>query len=149
MLPFSACWASPRFNKLLGVKSHIHAIGGAGAPNWISSTKVDHCGPVNDPFVRRSAIWFLVPTNLMAIPVSFLKHSDTKSRSTRWVLPTYLKFVLRPLMVILITASLSSMINNLAFPGLGKVCGKKSINSDRFSVFGLARWFRSCSLPLF
>jgi hypothetical protein len=54
MLPFFACKVSPRFNKLSGVQSFMHVIGGAGAPSWISSTKVDYCGPVNAPFVRRS-----------------------------------------------------------------------------------------------
>ena len=41
-------------------------------------------------------------------------------------------------MVIFITASLSSKINNLALPGWGKVGGAKSINSDRLPLFGLA-----------
>ena len=58
MLPFFACKVSPRFNKLPGVKSLIHAIGGAGVPNWISSTKVDHCGPVNDPLDRNLPFGF-------------------------------------------------------------------------------------------
>ena len=60
------------------------------------------------PLVRMSASWFLVSTYLIWIFGSKLVLSNNQSRGTLWVLDTRLIVGLRPLIIILITASLSS-----------------------------------------
>ena len=60
------------------------------------------------PLIRMSASWFLVSTYLIWILGSKLILSNNLSRATLWVLDTCLIVGLRPLIIILITASLSS-----------------------------------------
>ena len=82
------------------------------------------------PFVSMSASWFLVSTYLIWILGSTLILSNKLSSATLWVRDTCLIVGLRPLMIILITASLSSkMWSN------GKVLRLKS--HDRcWSIWG-------------
>ena len=63
---------------------------------------------VKFPLVRMSASWFLVSMYQTWILESRLIRSNNQSRATLWVLETCLIVVLLPLMIILITASLSS-----------------------------------------
>ena len=65
-------------------------------------------------FVSMSASWFLVSMYLIWILESRLILSNNQSRATRWVLETCLLVVLLNFMIILITASLSSKIYNIA-----------------------------------
>ena len=65
-------------------------------------------------FVRMSASWFLVSMYLIWILVSRLIRSNNQSRATLWVLETCLIVGLMPLIIILITASLSSKTYNKA-----------------------------------
>ena len=58
--------------------------------------------------VNMSASWFLVSTYLIWILGSKLILSNNHSRATLWVLETFLILGLRPLIIIFITASLSS-----------------------------------------
>ena len=60
------------------------------------------------------ASWCLVSTYLIWIVVSKIILSNNQSRTTLWVLDTCLIVGLRPLMIILITASLSSEMYNIA-----------------------------------
>ena len=63
-----------------------------------------------------SASCFLVSTYLIWIFGSKLIQSNNQSRATLWVLDTCLKVGLRPLIIILITASLSSLMYNWDSP---------------------------------
>ena len=60
------------------------------------------------PLVRMSASWFLVSTFLVRVLGSKKILSNNQSRATLWVLDTCLIVGLRPLIIILMTASLSS-----------------------------------------
>ena len=73
------------------------------------------------PLVRMSASWFLVSTYLIWILGSKLILSNYHPRATLWVLDTCLTEGLRPWIVILITASLSSKMYNLDSPWEGRV----------------------------
>ena len=61
-----------------------------------------------------SASWFLVLMYLIWILVSRLIRSNNQSRATLWVLETCLIVGLLPLIILLITASLSSNTYNKA-----------------------------------
>ena len=71
-----------------------------------------HSPRVKCPFVSMSASWFLV--YLIWILESKLILSNNQSRATLWVLETCLILGLLPFMIILITASLSSKMYNIA-----------------------------------
>ena len=73
-----------------------------------------HSSRVKLPLVSMSASWFLVSMYLIWILGSKLILSNNQSGATLWVLETCLIVGLLPLMIILITASLSSNINNKA-----------------------------------
>ena len=64
------------------------------------------------PLVNTSASWFLVSMYLIWILGSKLIRSKHQSRATLWVLETCHIVGLHPLMIILITASLSSKMYN-------------------------------------
>ena len=66
------------------------------------------------PLVKMSASWFLVSMYLIWILESRLIRSNNQSRATLWVLETCPIVGLLPLMIILITASLSSNTYNKA-----------------------------------
>ena len=74
-----------------------------------------HSSRVKFPLVRMSASWLLVSMYLIWILGSRLIRSNNQSRATLWVLETCLIVGLLPLMIILITASLSSNTYNKAF----------------------------------
>ena len=69
---------------------------------WFNSSRVKF------PFVKMSASWFLVSMYLIWIFGSRLILSNNKSSATLWVRDTCLIVGLLPLIIILITASLSS-----------------------------------------
>ena len=71
-----------------------------------------HSSHVKFPLVWMSASWFLVSIHLIWIFVYKLIRSNNQSRATLWVLETCLLVGLLPLMIILITASLSSNTYN-------------------------------------
>ena len=73
-----------------------------------------HSPRVIFPFVSMSASWFLVSTYLIWIFGSKLIRSNNQSTATLWVLETCLIVWLLPFMIILITASLSSKMYNIA-----------------------------------
>ena len=73
-----------------------------------------HSSRVKFPLVSMSASWFLVSMYLIWILESKLIRSNNQSSATLWVLKTCLIVGLIPLMIILITASLSSNTNNKA-----------------------------------
>ena len=73
-----------------------------------------HSSRVKFPLVKMSASWFLVSMYLIWILESRLIRSNNQSRATLWVLETCLIVGLLPLMIILITASLSSNTCNEA-----------------------------------
>ena len=73
-----------------------------------------HSSHVRLPSVNKSAICFLVPTYLMWIFRSMFFLSNNQSNANLWVLDTCLITGLRPLMIILITASLSSKMYSCA-----------------------------------
>ena len=73
-----------------------------------------HSSRVKVPFVSMSATWFLVSMYLIWILGSKLILSNNQSRATLWVLETCLIEGLLPFMIILITASLSSKMHNIA-----------------------------------
>ena len=78
---------------------------------WLMSHKwrtLFHSSRVKFPFVNMSASWCLVSTYLIWIFGSRLILSNTQSRATLWVLDTCLIVGLLSLIIILITASLSS-----------------------------------------
>ena len=77
-------------------------------------SRLSHSSRVKPPLVNMSASWFLVSTYLIWILGSKLILSDNQSDATLWVLDTCLIIGLRPLMIILITASLSSKMYNRA-----------------------------------
>ena len=79
--------------------------------NW---RRLFHSPRVKFPLVNRSAIWCLVSTYLIWILGSRWILSNNQSRATLWVLDTSLIVGLRPLIIILITASLSSKTHNKA-----------------------------------
>ena len=70
-----------------------------------------HSSRVNFPLVKMSASWFLVSMYLIWILESRLIGSINQSRATLWVLETCLIVGLLPLMIRIITASLSSNTN--------------------------------------
>ena len=74
-----------------------------------------HSSRVKIFLVGMSASWFLVSTCLIWIFGSKLILSKNQSKATLWVLDTCLMFGL-PLMIILITASLSSKLYNWSIP---------------------------------
>ena len=65
-------------------------------------------------FFKMSASWFLVSMYLIWILESRLIRSNNQSSATLWVLETCLIVGLLPLMIILVTASLSSNTYNKA-----------------------------------
>ena len=71
-------------------------------------SKLFHSFLEKQPFLRMSASWFLVSTFLIWILRSKLTLSNNQSSATLWVLDTCLIVGLLPLIIILITASLSS-----------------------------------------
>ena len=73
-----------------------------------------HSSRVKLPLVKMSASWFLVSMYLIWIFGSRLIRSNNQSSATLWVLETCLIVGLLLLMIILITASLSSKIHNKA-----------------------------------
>ena len=73
-----------------------------------------HSSRVKFPLVRMSASWFLVSMYLIWIFESKLIRSNNQSSATLWVLETCLIGGLLPLIIILITASLSSITYNKA-----------------------------------
>ena len=73
-----------------------------------------HSSRVKFPLVSMSASWFLVSMYLIWIFGSKLIRSNNQSRATLWVLETCLIVGLLPLIIILITASLSSNTYNKA-----------------------------------
>ena len=92
---------------------------------------------------RMSASWFLVSTYLIWVLESKLILSNNQSSATLWVLDTCLIVGLLPLIIILMTASLSSKMYNWdslwdegAFPGTHFNCDNRS--TSRFPLcFGL------------
>ena len=72
------------------------------------------------PFVNMSASWFLVSIYLIYIFESRLMRSKNQSSATLWVLETCLIVGLLPLIIILITASLSSKLHYEKNSGLRK-----------------------------
>ena len=76
---------------------------------WFHSTREKN-------FLWLTASWFLVSTYLIWILGSKFILSNNQSRATLWVLDTGLIVGLRPLMIILITASLSSKMYNWDSP---------------------------------
>ena len=76
--------------------------------------RLHHSSRVKLPVVNKSASCFLVSTFLIWIFGSKLILSNNQSNATLWVLDTCLIIGLRPLMIILITASLSSKMYNRA-----------------------------------
>ena len=84
---------------------------------WLILNKLNkwfHSSRVKFPLVRMSASWFLVSMYLIWILESRLIRSNNQSSATLWVLETCLIVGLLPLMIILITASLSSNTYNKA-----------------------------------
>ena len=75
-----------------------------------------HSSRVNLLFVSMSAIWFWVSTILIWILVSKLILSNRQPSATMWVLDTCLLIGLLPLMIIPITACLSSKMYNWDSP---------------------------------
>ena len=75
-----------------------------------------HSYRVKLPLVSMSTSWFSVSTYLVWIFRPKLTLSNHQSRATLWVLDTCLTVGLRPLMIILITASLSSRMYNWDSP---------------------------------
>ena len=75
---------------------------------WFHSSRVKLC------LVRMSASWFWVSTYLIWVFGSKLILSNNQSSATLWVLDTCLIVGLRPLIIMLIAASLSSKIFNKA-----------------------------------
>ena len=73
-----------------------------------------HSSRVKFPLVNMSASWCLESTYLIWILGSRLILSNNQSRATLWVQDTCLIVGLLPLMIILITASLSSNTDNIA-----------------------------------
>ena len=73
---------------------------------WFQSSRV-RC-----PCVKVSASWFLESTNLIRIFGSTLILSNNQSSATRWFLETCLKLALLLLIIISITASLSSKMHS-------------------------------------
>ena len=73
-----------------------------------------HSSRVKLPLVKMSASWCLVSMCRIWISESRLILSNNQSKATLWVLDTCLIVGLRPLIIILITASLSSNTCNLA-----------------------------------
>ena len=71
-----------------------------------------HSSRVKCPLVKMSASWFLDPTYQIWILGSTLILSKNQSRAALWVLETCLRVRLLPLMIILISASLSSKTCN-------------------------------------
>ena len=72
----------------------------------------NHSSREKPTLVSMSASWFLVSTYLIWIFGSKLILSNNQSSATLWVLDTCLVVGLRPLMIILMTASLSSKMYN-------------------------------------
>ena len=75
-----------------------------------------HSSRVKLSLVRMSASWFLVSTYLIWIFGSKLILSNNQSSATLWVLDTCLIVGLRPLIIILMTASFSSKMYNWDSP---------------------------------
>ena len=78
---------------------------------WLMLNKFNkwfHSSRVKFPLVKMSTSWFLVPMYLIWILGSRLIRSNNQSRATLWVLETCLIVGLQHLIIILITASLSS-----------------------------------------
>ena len=73
-----------------------------------------HSSHVKLPLVKMSASWCLVSRYRIWILESRLILSTNHSKATLWVLDTCLIVGLRPLIIILITASLSSKTYNIA-----------------------------------
>ena len=73
-----------------------------------------HSSRVKFPFVSMSASWFLVSVYLIWILESRLILSNNQSKATRWLQDTCLIVGRLPLMIILITASLSSKMQSIA-----------------------------------
>ena len=97
-----------------------------------------HSSRVKFPLVRMSASWFLVSMYLIWILESKLIRSNNQSRAALWGLDTCVIVGLLPLMIILITASLSSNTYNKAswceektFQGINKINDVQII--DHFS----------------
>ena len=78
--------------------------------------RLHHSSRVKLPQIIMSASWFLVSTYLIWISGSTLILSSNQSNATLWVLDTCLTIGLRLLIIILITASLSSKMYNRDSP---------------------------------
>ena len=108
--------------------------------NW---RRLFHSSRVNLPLVKMSASWCLVSMYRIWILDSRLILSNNLSKATLWVLDTCLIVGLRPLMIILIAASLSSKTYNMA---LGPECvpfdgtWSTSVRSRLVCVVGICFW---------
>ena len=102
-----------------------------------------HSSRVKFPLVSMSASWFVVSMYLIRILGSKLILSNNQSRATLWVLETCPIVGLLPLMIILITASLSSNIyNRLLDAKIGRLREHGQHYSKRWTfleIAGLAR----------
>ena len=86
--------------------------------------RLHHSSRVILPLVNMTASWFLVSTYLIWILGSKLILSNKQSNATLWAPDTCLNKRLRPLMIILITSSLSSRMCSLPFTSRRScVCG--------------------------
>ena len=99
---------------------------------WFHSSRVDF------PLVNMSASWCLVSMWRIWILGSKLILSNNQSRATLWVLDPCLIVGLLPLIIILITASLSSKTYNMA-PGPECV-----VFDGMWSMFVGIAWLKSC-----
>ena len=79
---------------------------------WVEQRRLHHSSRVQLPSVDKSTSWFLVSTFLFWILVSKLILSNKQFNATLWLLGTCLIIGLLLLMIIFITASLSSKMNN-------------------------------------
>ena len=96
-----------------------------------------HSSRVKLPLVKMSASWFLVSSNLI-----WIFGSNNQSRATLWVLETCLVGLL-PLMIILITASLSSNTYNKS-----SWCENWTFEGTRSTLFKTFNIPRDCWLDL-
>ena len=89
----------------------------------ISRIKFIQVGVGKDPFVSKSANCNFVPTYLTPRAGSLMRTSNSQSKSTLWVRPTWRRAGDLPLRHILMTASLSSMICITTLSQCGGILG--------------------------
>ena len=115
-----------------------------------------HSSRENFPLVSMSASWCLVTTNLIWILGSKFILSKNQSRATLWVLDTCLIVGLRPLIIILMTVSLSSKMYNWdppweesVFVGTWSACDNWSlINVSVSLLFGFKLSKKICGIEI-